>query len=484
MPIYPVPYHVQKGGADFAFRKEVVCQIPASFDGADTLRFYAQLWSNFTYQASSLRFQMNPALPDDALIVGEHPLAELPDGLAYTIHVCQTGVALRASGPANLKRSFATLLTMICPASLEPGEELIKIQGCAIEDKPAMAFRGLHLCVFPETTLPFLKKMVRLAGILKYSHIVLEFWGMLQYDCMRELAWPQAFRKEQIRPIIQEANALGMEVIPMFNHFGHASQSRAKYGKHVVMDQNPQHALLFEPDGWTWCLSNPKVYELHGKIRQELMELCGEGQYFHLGFDEAHSFATCPLCEGKDKLELLEKYLAYLASEMKRAGRRGIIWGDMFLDETRWQRQYAASSTPDLQTHTILDKLDPSIILADWQYDIQNGEVETGRYFAGQGFDTLLCPWEERGNIDVNIKTALELQAKGVLATTWHTLEHKVWLIPYAACAMWNSAFYHQASDRYGFLNLMDTYAASLVRKLNPFPEQYCDAGWSKSQIH
>ena len=30
-----------------------------------------------------------------------------------------------------------------------------------------------------------------------------------------------------------------MEVIPMINHLGHASASRACYGRHVVLDQNP-----------------------------------------------------------------------------------------------------------------------------------------------------------------------------------------------------------------------------------------------------
>ena len=39
------------------------------------------------------------------------------------------------------------------------------------------------------------------------------------------------------------------EVIPMLNHLGHAAQSRACFGKHVVLDQNRKRALLYEPDG-------------------------------------------------------------------------------------------------------------------------------------------------------------------------------------------------------------------------------------------
>ena len=68
--------------------------------------------------------------------------------------------------------------------------------------------------------------------------------------------------KKQIAPLIDEGKAMGMEFIPMFNHLGHASQSRSISGKHTVLDQNPKLETLFEPDGWTWCLSNPDTLKL------------------------------------------------------------------------------------------------------------------------------------------------------------------------------------------------------------------------------
>lgn len=61
---------------------------------------------------------------------------------------------------------------------------------------------------------------------MKYTHVVLEFWGMLQYDALPEMAWPEkSFSKDQIKPLIQAAHSYGMEVIPMLNHLGHATQS-------------------------------------------------------------------------------------------------------------------------------------------------------------------------------------------------------------------------------------------------------------------
>ena len=87
-----------------------------------------------------------------------------------------------------------------------------------------------------------------------------------------------------------------MEPVPMINHFGHAPQSRSCMGRHTILNAEPRLSLLFEPDGWTWCLSNPDTYRLLADMRAELCGLFGDGKYFHLGFDEAYSFATCPKC--------------------------------------------------------------------------------------------------------------------------------------------------------------------------------------------
>jgi hypothetical protein len=113
-----------------------------------------------------------------------------------------------------------------------------------------------------------LKKCVRSCAIAKYSHIIFEFWGMLKFDCMKELSWPFAYSKEEIKKIVSEANALGVEIIPMFNHLGHASACREINGKHVVLDQNPQMEYLFESYGWAWNLKRDDVRSLLSKVRE------------------------------------------------------------------------------------------------------------------------------------------------------------------------------------------------------------------------
>src|SRR5690554_1152800 len=155
-----------------------------------------------------------------------------------------------------------SFVQMLEPHDLAKGQESFAVPQVSIIDWPAIPFRGLHLCIFPETKMLLLKKVIHLAGLLKYSHVVLEFWGSLQLDAMKELAWPGSLTKTQANELLDVAKRAGVEVIPMFNVWGHAAGSRCSYGRHVVLDQNPMLATLFEPDGWTWCLTNKSTQSL------------------------------------------------------------------------------------------------------------------------------------------------------------------------------------------------------------------------------
>ena len=141
----------------------------------------------------------------------------------FSISVTTDGLCIAAEDRRGLLNGYMALLRQIQPICLERGSEQFFIPCGEIYGKPAVKKRMVHLCVFPETTLPFITKFVRLCGVLNYTHLVLEFWGTLHFDCLKELSWPQALTKEQIKPIIKEANDMGLEIIPMFNHLGHAA---------------------------------------------------------------------------------------------------------------------------------------------------------------------------------------------------------------------------------------------------------------------
>ena len=426
-----------------------------------------ELWQNFSLGTSQLLLRKAEGF---SFLLGEAEALPL-GGEEYTINITPHGICLAAEGEQGLLRGFMTLLDR-----LEWGEEGAFASCCQIRDRGVLANRMVHLCIFPETQLWQVERFIRFAGALRYTHLVLEFWGMLRYDCMQELAWPCAFTKEELRPLIALAKDLGLEVIPMFNHWGHATQSRVLHGKHVVLDQNPRLQEYFSPDGWCWDIRKEKVRQLLGQIRKELCDLCGPGGYFHIGCDEAYSF---DLSLEENRVAIC-RYINEVAEALRGEGRETILWGDMFLfhhphyDESN---RYTCSSPSAECEAQMLGMLDKRLILADWQYDVKHYPVETASVFAKAGFRCLLCPWD-RGVAAVNacLQTAKRQGLFGVMHTTWHTLSAGM---PYVLL----SALQGLEEER----SLRDpqarTHAAALLRRVYPSGGVYERAGFSERQV-
>ena len=188
---------------------------------------FKEFWKNFTFQTSELTIT---ECDEYLFAIGNAEKLSL-DGNDYSINIQPDGFCVCAKSEKDLINGFVTLLDRFKPVKIN-GNLAIEADCCEIRESAIIKNRMVHLCVFPETELWEVQRFVRLCGALKYTHIVLEFWGMFKFACLKELSWPHAFTKEQIKPIIQEANELGLEVIPMFNHWGHASASRVKHGKH------------------------------------------------------------------------------------------------------------------------------------------------------------------------------------------------------------------------------------------------------------
>ena len=400
---------------------------------ADAANLYSELWSRFSFDVSELSFASNDE--KYAIIVGK-PERKVTEGYDYSVHIDKNGIYLKAKGKKELCYAFTTLLQLIF------GEGTIKTEKAYVycgdyAAKAKIAFRALHFCLFPNVDLDFLKQFIRVMGMYRYSHLVLEFWGTYRYKCFDALGWKDgSYTKWEISPLIKEANALGMEVVPFFNHLGHAAQSKVGSGEHVVLGQHPEYAPLFENDGWTWCLSNPETLALLKNVREELIDLCGDGEYFHIGCDEAFSFCTCPRCRGKDKNKVLAEYLNGIAAEMKEKGRKVIMWGDQLLPSEKFKAPYEVNLVPSLETSRALADVSRDIIIADWQYRIYSGEVETSKYLLENGFSVVQSPWYNPDNIRTHIQMALKY-GTGVLLTTWNVTQPFIAQLLHAAEMLW-----------------------------------------------
>lgn len=457
-----------------------------SFHFGDTVRATAnpcmnkeiikELWKGHCYSASELEVT---STDEYVFLIGNVPVPEL-DGYSYAIEVSVEGIAIAAETEQNLLYGFFALLEYIDPVCLDHGKEHLKIPVLSVKDRPAVNNRMVHFCVFPETDMKFIQKFIRFCGVLKYNYLILEFWGMFRYDCLKELGWNSAFTKEQVRSFVRLANDLGIEVIPMFNHWGHASSGRVALGKHVVLDQNPRRQLLFESNGWVWNIEKPEVRALMKMIRKELIEVCGNGRFFHIGFDEAYGHESL----NSDEADLLLDYIREITDDLATYGRRPIMWGDMLLHNrhnTNSQNFYCCNCSTELLEQQLLSKLDKRVVIADWQYNARKYPIETSLFFQKYGFDVLCCPWDESlENIQACAETVTKHALFGIMHTTWHTLQYGaprgIPCVYYAAVSGW-----YADAPAFSCVNCaLET--AALLRKVQFADGNYESAGWTPHQ--
>ncbi len=460
------PQNLIKKDGSFVIEKEVCAKAHTCLN-TNVIR---EFWDGFTYTSSAISVVTAKELVFEVGRAGRPTL----DGNEYAINVEKSGFSVVGENERALIRGVMTLLDRFVPVEID-GISRAEIPCFELRERAVLENRMVHFCIFPETSLFELQRFVRLCGALKFTHIILEFWGMLKYDCMQELAWYMAYSKDEVAPIMREARALGMEIIPMFNQWGHASAGRVALGKHVVLDQNPTLQSYFSEDGWCWDISKPKVRELLRKIRRELIELCGEGKYFHIGCDEAYKFEFT-----EENMDVICGFINEIADEMRAEGRRIIVWGDMFLCHHAWhnpKNKYECNAPTEEAARGMLNRLNSDVIVADWQYTCPEFPVETVKDIHVHGFDCMLCPWDEGDKqMRAVFKTVKEWGLFGFIHTTWHTIPRG---LPYVLMAAKGGYEDIEGCSR----ALMRTPTAALLRKVLRSDGDYEKSGWKRFQI-
>ena len=348
----------------------------------------------------------------------------------YSFRVRTAEIELDVHSEAETVQAFQTLRQMAEPERGVP-TSFRQIIPCAdVTDSPALSFRGIHLCYFEETDEFQLEKMIRLAAACKYNYAVLEFWGTFPYERHPEFQWEsKKGNRAFLEHLIELGRELGITLIPQINLLGHASGASVSTGKHVTLDRFPEYGPLFEPDGWTWCLSNPWVRRVQTELIEDVLDLFGPVPCFHLGFDEAFNAAVCSECASRPFPELLLDHILFLHELLTKHQCRMILWHDMFLelDKAKWGDNIILDRNRS-NPHEILEKLPRDIVLADWHYNApaDNCPVKelwpTADHFASLGFPVLLCPWRnDRGILTMAEKAAVS-HLPGMLQTTWNAV--------------------------------------------------------------
>ncbi|MBQ4108424.1 MAG: family 20 glycosylhydrolase [Clostridia bacterium] len=373
----------------------------------------SQLFNRFTYKTATIEIKDGES---NTFIIGDINAPDIQSGCEYSILVNENGIAISAIDYPSLMRGYFSMLLKI---KREMGKKELFIDPVYENKSFEIKNRMVHLCVFPENTLLEIKRYVRLFALLQYTHVVIEFWGMLKFDSLPALAWENAFTKDEVKEIISEARALGLETIPMFNSLAHASGARSISGKHVSLDNDLSLYHLFTPDGWAWDLESDEVWALLKSIRRELYELFDGCKYFHLGFDESHAHNKNPELKRK-----LPYYMSRLTKEVSSEGKRPMVWMDMLLPPEAFKNMTgnAHSVKSREECIEIIKNLDENTVFVDWEYSTSQAPISSVIYFKDLGIDVMGASWFDVGNAYAHIDTVAKNNLFGYMHTTWHTI--------------------------------------------------------------
>ena len=172
-----------------------------------------------------------------------------PEG--YQLNISEKTLSVTARDWKGVSHAFKTLRQL---AEAVRGTEKVTgylLAPCKIKDYPAVSFRGIHICIFPETPLWDVEKQIRLAAYYKFNYAVIECWGSFPFESHPEICWSdRPLDRKTLKRLVKLGKEIGITLIPQFNILGHAAGSRALTGKHAILDYKPELQPLFEPEGW------------------------------------------------------------------------------------------------------------------------------------------------------------------------------------------------------------------------------------------
>lgn len=448
-----------------------------SMPNLDNFSILKEIWYNSTYKTNKLKFNYIKELKIE---IGNAEFIALQENQEYTIKITENGVGILAKDKNSLIRGFMALLIRFIAKEINGKNYAVLPIGEIVGDF-SINLRIAQICIFPEYSYNFIRKLARYLCALQYTHIQIEMFGTYRFKCLKELGFKgKSISTKKLKKVINDIRALGAEPIPMFNSLGHAFGARGCTGKHVVLDQNPSLAHLFTPDGWSWDITNPKVPVLLKNIRKELYKLFGDGEYFFIGCDECEIYT-----KGYAPEETVINYLNNLTTEIVNEGRKPVIWADLMLYRPNIKeheiRVWSANAHSSQQAERFISAIHKNTIIADWQYQFASKspcEQYTAIDLNKKGFNVISCSFFDLNVIRSATKTVIDHSLFGYMQTIWDRAHELPWIYLDASilCGMPTNLWYE-----YG--EASSIICGSVLRKVSCGSKKYKNFGFNDVQF-
>ncbi|PKL89486.1 MAG: hypothetical protein CVV23_05085 [Ignavibacteriae bacterium HGW-Ignavibacteriae-2] len=193
----------------------------------------------------------------------------------------------------------------------------------------------------------YIREWLEKAADMGYNAVLWEVEDEVIWETCPECVSPDAFTKEDFRKLLEYSKELGLEPIPLFQTIGHAE---------YVLDNIKYKSFREDSTRYDcYCTTNIELRNFLKKWLDEYLELFGDIRYFHLGGDEAYSFASCAKCKARAESigenQLYAEHINDLSQSLIEKGIRPGIWCDMILKHPKE-----------------INVIDKNFVIWDWNY--------------------------------------------------------------------------------------------------------------------
>jgi len=350
--------------------------------------------------------------------------------------------------------SAIALLSGCGNAPKQVGQDRVVMQ----MDSSGFAVRGFHVDLRIQVmTMDALKALADELAAFGMNTLVMEWEASYPYQNNATISNELAYTRDEVREFIDYCEALGIDVIPLQQCFGHVEYilrhdrySDLKEDRKEISQLCP---LKEEDDSLLFADLFADMAAMH------------RSNYIHIGGDETYLLGHCPACslkaatEGKSKLFV--DYMKMMCDIVISLGKKPIMWADILLKYPE-----AASEMPE------------ETIFIDWNYGWKTNYFGDIAALQEQGLEFWGSPsirshpdnyyvtcWEKHfDNQRDFISYSREAGYTGIVMTSWSTsgLYGFTWDVNYEVTDM------EQIRNTWplsGFRILLASYAEALSNK-------------------
>lgn len=315
--------------------------------------------------------------------------ADPRDSQAYRLRIDATGAYAEADGEAGLFHALATIGQWLrlhiqlgrggAPAT---GEGDRRVPGLRVEDRPAFVCRGVLLDVSRDQvpTLAMLERLIERLADWKINQLQLYMEHTFAYRG-HERVWRGAspLTPSQIRRLDAACQAVGIELVPNQNSFGHFHRwlIHEPYRQLAECPDGIEHPFSASREPFSLCATDPRSLNLLDELYGQLLP-CFASRQLNVGLDETFDLGQCrsaDACRERGKSSVYLDFVRRLRDLAARHGRSIQMWGDIVLEKPEQ-----------------IEELPADVTVLAWGYEADHPFDDQARRFRASGRPFYLCP--------------------------------------------------------------------------------------------